>query len=161
MPHLPSWSDLRKRATPSFVFIAPLVLLVLLALYIRTTRPPELVFLEVDLPRTVSPVEDGSMVLDATFRIHNRSDEVAELNVAGECRVLRWFIVDAEEQIVQSAPRPDCAEDSVIEIVDAKSALVYSTAIELDESRYIAGAKYYLQTRFWGHEAYQDFRVGN
>ncbi len=160
MPNIPSWSDIRKRATPSFMFIAPLVGLILLAAYLRFTISPEPVILQIDVPRTISVAEDAASVdLNITLRLVNNTDEEAALSVAGECRVLRWYIVDAAEQIIQSALPRDCSDDAVYEVIEADSAFVHSTGFTLDPSRYIPGDPYELRIRFWGYEASNTFRI--
>ena len=151
---------MRKRATPSFVFIAPLVGLVLLAGYLRYSYSPEPIALTIDAPRTVEFAEGAaSMDLNITLRLENNTDEEAELSAPGECKVLRWYIVDGSDQIIQSALPTTCPSDAVYEIVDAESALVQSTTLVLDPNRFASRTQYFLRVRYWGQEAQTGFRV--
>jgi len=152
---------MRKRATPSFVFIAPLVLLIMLSVYIRATYSPEPVLLQIDMARTFSAGEDGALILDATLRLANNAEEFVELSANGECQILRWYIVDSSDQIIQSQRTPVCEPNEVLESIDAESALVYSTRFALDPSRFAPGERYFLRVRFWGYEAQERFTVSD
>ncbi len=160
MKNFLSRTALKTRFGSTFVFVAPLVVLVGLAGYLRLTTEIETVTLEVEIPQTVSPLAGESTVpLDITLRLENRSDEAVDLVARNECEVLRWFLLDAAGSFVQSQLMEGCGDTAIADIIGPENTLVRTTTLSLDSGRIYAGEEYHLRLRFWGYEVQESFTV--
>ncbi len=111
-------------------------------------------------PVQVAPWREGAPVkLDVEMKIVNNSKDGLPLNVASQCEIFRWIVLDAESEFVQSqSDREACVDLPVSGFLDPKHSLTGAYALELDPTRVQPG-EYRLLARYWGHEVRQSFTI--
>ncbi|GEM_PF-1154850 len=121
--------------------------------------------LEEPLVVTATPVQVGTWVagapvkLDVEVKIANNSNEGLALEVASQCDIFRWIVLDAESEFVQSQAGGDaCIDLPVSGFLDPKHSLTGAYALELDPKRVTPG-DYRLLVRYWGYEVRRSFTI--
>jgi hypothetical protein len=121
--------------------------------------------LEEPLVVTATPVQvaswraDAPLKLDVEMKIANNSKEGLPLEAASQCEIFRWFVVDTNDDLVQSQSGSEpCVELPVSGFLDPKHSLTGAYALELDPNRVKPG-DYRLFARYWGYEVRQSFTI--
>lgn len=112
-------------------------------------------------PVQVDPWHDGRepIRVDVEMKIANNSKEGLPLDVASQCEIFRWFVVDEADNLVQSqTEETPCIDMPVTGHLDPKHSLTGAYTLELDPRRVKPGS-YRLFARYWGHEVRQPFDI--
>jgi len=152
--------DALARLKPTLIFVAPLILLVLLAGALRFREQSQPVVLNVEFPSVIQVASEAGMVpVDFTLNLENRSREDIDLVSQSDCGVFRWYLLDQSGSFVQGQMLDDCGDFPVAETLRGRGTLIRSSSIPIDASRLVPGNRYHLMMQFWGHESRVQFRA--
>ncbi len=148
------------RLKPTLVFVAPLILVVAFAYYLRFREESRPVTLSIDFPATVDVAGAPSLApVEFTLHLENSSGEDVDLIAANDCEVFRWYLLDQTGSFVQGQLLEDCGDFAVADALRGRGTLVRTTNIAFDTNRLTPGRRYDLMIQFWGYEARARFRA--
>ena len=152
--------DVLARLKPTLIFVAPLILLVLLAGVLRFREQSQPVVMNVDFPSEVQVgPDDGFIPVDFTLHLQNRSREDIDLISQSDCGVFRWYLLDQSGSFVQGQMLEECGDYPVAETLRGRGTLIRSSSIPIDAGRLVPGNRYHLMMQFWGYETRVQFRA--
>jgi len=103
----------------------------------------------------VGRVTGDGAVLQLQLRLRNRGDRAVELTESTRCTVLRWTILDARGNPVQTMPNRRCAQQLATHALPPAQTIVRAYQIPLPAAR----GSYTVRFRFWGYPGEHAFEV--
>lgn len=90
--------------------------------------------------------------LPIVLRLVNNTEETANLNADGPCKIFRYIVLTADGAFVQSLATPEtCADTRTRAALAAGAVLEEIRQVPLATKRYEAG-DYRLRVKFWNYE---------
>jgi|GEM_PF-1531206 len=152
--------DVIKRLGPTFAFVAPLVLVILLAVALRVREQSRPVVFTVEMPELIEVTPDQPYTsVEVTLRLENRHAPDIDLIVANDCGILRWYLLDNAGSFIQGQLLDDCSDNAVAEVLRGEGTLVRTTTLTFDATRLVQDERYNLMLQFWGYEGQARFRI--
>lgn len=100
------------------------------------------------------PLQTGRATspMPIVLRLVNNTDETANLNADGPCKIFRFIVMTAEGAFVQSIQaRDNCADTRTRAALPGGDVLEEIRQVPLATGRYAPG-KYRLRVKFWNYE---------
>lgn len=97
---------------------------------------------------------DGA-VLQLQLRLHNHGDIEMELTESTRCTILRWTIIDARGNPVQTMPNRTCAQQLATRTLLSAQTIERAYQIPLP----VGPGRYTVRFSFWGYPGKHAFKV--
>jgi len=152
--------EILKRLGPTIAFVAPLVLVILLAVALRVQEQSRPVVFSIEMAEVIEVEIDQPYVsVELTLRLENRHAPDIDLIASNDCGILRWYLLDNAGSFIQGQLLDDCSDNAVAEVLRGEGTLVRTTTLTFDARRLEPDERYNLMLQFWGYEGQARFRI--
>lgn len=112
---------------------------------------------KVTLTAQFGPLEDGVYPLKVSARVQNISDDPMLLTSPTPCDVFRWFLLDDNNDFIQSKPEEVCPQAMVSLNLAAGKYQEAEFILPIDARRIEPGGNLRLRYKYWGIEGQTKF----